>query len=54
MNNEIRNNLKLITLIGMMGSGKTTCGSFLAKKLEISFIDIDTIIELEEKTGWWS
>ena len=48
MNNEISNNIKLITLIGMMGSGKTTCGSFLAKKLEISFIDIDSIIELEE------
>ena len=48
MNNEIRNKIKLITLIGMMGSGKTTCGSFLAKKLKISFIDIDSIIELEE------
>ena len=32
----------------MMGSGKTSCGSVLAKKLGISFIDIDTIIELEE------
>ena len=48
MNNEISNNIKLITLIGMMGSGKTTCGSFLAKKLGISFVDIDSIIELEE------
>ena len=48
MDSEINNNIKLITLIGMMGSGKTTCGSFLAKKLGISFVDIDSIIELEE------
>ena len=47
MNNEIRNNIKLITLIGMMGSGKTSCGNVLAKKLGVSFIDIDTIIETE-------
>ena len=47
MNNEIKNNIKLITLIGMMGSGKTSCGSVLAKKLGISFIDIDSTIELE-------
>ena len=33
----------------MMGSGKTTCGTILAKKLKVSFIDIDSIIELEEK-----
>ena len=48
MNNKISDNIKLITLVGMMGSGKTSCGSVLAKKLGISFIDIDTIIELEE------
>ena len=48
MNSKKNNNIKLITLIGMMGSGKTTCGSELAKKLGISFLDIDTIIELEE------
>ena len=47
MNNEISNNIKLITLIGMMGSGKTSCGSLLAKKLNVNFIDIDTIIEEE-------
>ena len=33
MNSEINNNIKLITLIGMMGSGKTSCGNVLAKKL---------------------
>ena len=48
MNSNITNNIKLITLIGMMGSGKTSCGSVLAKKLSISFIDIDNIIEIEE------
>ena len=48
MNNQIGNNIKLITLIGMMGSGKTSCGSELAKKLNIDFIDIDTIIESKE------
>jgi len=48
MNNQIGNNIKLITLIGMMGSGKTSCGSALAKKLNIDFIDIDTIIESKE------
>ena len=48
MNSMTNNNIKLITLVGMMGSGKTSCGSVLAKKLGISFIDIDSIIELEE------
>ena len=32
-----------------MGAGKTTCGNVLAKRLGVNFIDIDTIIELEEK-----
>ncbi len=48
MNSMTNNNIKLITLIGMMGSGKTSCGNVLAKKLGISFLDIDSIIELEE------
>ena len=48
MNSIISNNFNLITLIGMMGSGKTSCGDALAKKLDISFIDIDSIIESEE------
>ena len=49
MNSIIGNNFNLITLIGMMGSGKTSCGIILARKLGVSFIDIDSIIELEEK-----
>ena len=48
MNSIKNNNIKLITLVGMMGSGKTSCGNVLAKKLGISFLDIDSIIELEE------
>ena len=48
MSKQISNDIKLITLIGMMGSGKTSCGIVLAKKLDINFIDIDTIIEAEE------
>tara|TARA_B100000963_G_scaffold335599_1_gene329874 strand:+ start:5654 stop:6157 length:504 start_codon:yes stop_codon:yes gene_type:complete len=39
--------LKTIVLIGMMGSGKTSVGRELAKKLNIAFIDIDQ--EIEEK-----
>ena len=37
--------LKTIVLIGMMGSGKTSVGKELAKKLSIDFIDIDQEIE---------
>ena len=48
MNSMTNNNIKIITLVGMMGSGKTSCGNELAKKLGISFVDIDSIIELEE------
>ena len=29
----MKNKNNLITLIGMMGSGKTSCGSILAKKI---------------------
>jgi len=37
--------LKTIVLIGMMGSGKTSVGKELAKKLNVNFIDIDHEIE---------
>ena len=37
--------LKTIVLIGMMGSGKTSVGKELAKKLNVAFVDIDQEIE---------
>ena len=36
---------KLITLIGMMGTGKTKFGYLVAKKLNFNFYDTDAIIE---------
>ncbi|MCH8011283.1 MAG: shikimate kinase [Candidatus Marinimicrobia bacterium] len=35
-----------IFIIGMMGSGKTTVGKQLAKKLNMSFVDIDETVEM--------
>lgn len=37
--------VKNIVLIGMMGSGKTTCGRLLAQRLERPFVDCDELIE---------
>ncbi|MCH7762473.1 MAG: shikimate kinase [Candidatus Marinimicrobia bacterium] len=34
-----------IFLIGMMGSGKSTVGKLLAEKMQMTFIDLDEIIE---------
>ena len=53
MKSVINNNFNLITLVGMMGSGKTSCGNILAKRLGISFIDIDSIYESSDfRTAW--
>ena len=40
---------KKIVLIGMMGSGKSTIGALLSKKMNIKFIDLDSKIETIEK-----
>ncbi len=39
-----------IIFLGMMGSGKTSIGSKISKKLEINFFDIDQEIEKELNT----
>jgi shikimate kinase len=36
-------------LIGLPGSGKTTLGKELAKKLASPFVDLDTLVEAKEK-----
>ena len=42
---------KNIVLVGMMGSGKSSIGKILSKKLEFEFIDTDNKIEeIEKKT----
>ena len=38
---------KNIFLIGFMGAGKTTVGKILAKRLRLTFIDLDEVIEKE-------
>ncbi len=40
----MKNNYNIV-LIGFMGSGKTTIGNILGKKLNKNFIDIDPLIE---------
>ena len=36
-----------LIFLGMMGSGKSSIGSLVAKKLQLNFIDIDNEIEIE-------
>lgn len=40
-----------IVLIGFMGSGKTSVGKILARKLYKDFVDVDTIIEAKENAS---
>ena len=39
---------KKIFLVGFMGSGKSTVGRLLARKLKVPFVDIDEEIEIRE------
>ncbi len=43
--------IKNIVLIGMPGSGKTTIGYELSKKLDMNFIDADSYVEENEKSS---
>lgn len=50
MNNTQENSRnKTIILTGMMGAGKSTVGSVLSRKLKLGFIDLDTLIEKNQK-----
>ncbi len=40
---------KSLILTGMMGVGKSTIGKLLAKRLRVKFIDVDKVIEKNEK-----
>ena len=43
------NSKENLVFLGMMGSGKSSIGSLLSKKLNIDFIDVDS--EIERNTG---
>ena len=43
------NSKENLVFLGMMGSGKSSIGSLVSKKLNIDFIDVDN--EIEKKTG---
>tara|TARA_B100001093_G_scaffold182052_1_gene174668 strand:+ start:351 stop:863 length:513 start_codon:yes stop_codon:yes gene_type:complete len=43
------NSKENLVFLGMMGSGKSSIGSLISKKLNIDFIDVDD--EIEKKTG---
>ena len=45
INHSNTNNNKIVTFIGMMGTGKSKFGRLIAKKFNFSFYDIDFLIE---------
>ena len=40
---------KNLVFLGMMGSGKSSIGSIISKKLKLNFFDIDKVIENDQK-----
>ena len=38
-----------LVFIGMMGSGKSSIGAIVSKKLNLTFFDIDQLIENDQK-----
>ena len=46
---ENPSNRKIITFIGMMGTGKSKFGRLVANHLSYNFYDIDTLIEKDQK-----
>lgn len=42
--------MKNIVLVGFMGTGKTTIGTALARRLEMTYISTDNLIEKREKS----
>jgi len=40
--------MKNIALVGFMGTGKTTVGKILARRMNYAFVDIDALIEKEQ------
>lgn len=48
-NQELRGMFKNIILTGFMGVGKTSVGTRLAKDLGFTFVDIDELIEADQK-----
>ena len=47
--NPSTSNRKIITFIGMMGTGKSKFGRLVAGHLSYNFYDIDTLIEKDQK-----
>ena len=45
------NSKKNLVFLGMMGSGKSSIGYLISKKLNLTFIDIDNLIEKETGTS---
>ena len=43
------NSKKNLVFLGMMGSGKSSIGSLVSKKLKLKFIDVDNLIEKETR-----